>query len=92
MRGGRRFYRVLVTLLVFFCAATVAPAQSSKAHIQIVSLDPPRVRIEGEQTVNRLSFRDSYAGVMNIAARIEDVTLVDASGADVPVRDRSGRV
>ncbi|MBA3439360.1 MAG: hypothetical protein H0T92_05775 [Pyrinomonadaceae bacterium] len=86
MRGVSRFRGVMVTLLVVFCAANIAEAQSLKARIQIVSLDPPRIRIEGEQPVSRLSFRDSYAGVMNIAARIENVTFADMSGADVPVR------
>lgn len=86
MRGRGRFYAVVVTLLLVFCAANVAEAQLLKARIHIISVDPPRIQIEGEQTVSRLSFRDSYAGVMNIAARIENVAFADLRGAGVPVR------
>lgn len=86
MRGRGCCYAVVVTLLLVFCAANVAEAQSLKARIHIMSVDPPRIQIEGEQTVSRLSFRDSYAGVMNIAARIENVAFADLRGAGVPVR------
>jgi predicted metalloprotease with PDZ domain len=57
------------------------------AQMSVVSLSPPRVRVEGSRAsaTKSWSFRHSYAGI-SLADRLENLSLKDASGADVPVR------
>ncbi len=54
----------------------------------MLSLAPARVKIEGESaTPTKVwSFRHDYAGVMNLAERIENFTVKDASGENVSLR------
>jgi predicted metalloprotease with PDZ domain len=59
-----------------------------EAKITVVSLAPPRVRVEGRRTggAKSWSFRQSYAGITLSADRLENLALKDESGAAVPVR------
>ena len=63
-------------------------AQTIEAHISVVSVSPPRVRVTGKRdAATRVwSFRNSYAGMLGLGDRIENLSLTDASGIDVPVR------
>ncbi|HEX8160775.1 MAG TPA: hypothetical protein VF538_02665 [Pyrinomonadaceae bacterium] len=78
------------TLILFVIAATVttARAQTTEARISVVSLSPPRVRVEGSRSAatKAWSFRNAYAGLAGLGERIENLSLSDERGADVPVR------
>jgi predicted metalloprotease with PDZ domain len=63
-------------------------AQSVSARISVVSLAPPRVRIEAEQAngTKVWSFRKTYAGMTGLGERIENLSLFDAQGREVVAR------
>jgi predicted metalloprotease with PDZ domain len=65
-----------------------AKAQSINARISVVSLTPPRVRVEAERAegTKAWSFRSAYAEATNLGERIENLSLVDAQGVETPVR------
>lgn len=65
-----------------------AQAQSVNARISIVSLAPPRVRIEAEvaKGTKVWSFRNAYAGMIGLGERIENLSLFDAQGTAVATR------
>lgn len=77
---------------LLFVSAPRARAQqvtpTTDARITIVSVAPPRVEIEGSRgsATRAWSFRNAYAGIMNLGERIENLTLADEEGRDVPVR------
>jgi hypothetical protein len=102
LTGGRKSF-VFLALIILFTLIIAVPATSqtntstshaqatppaTEARITIVSVAPPRVRIEGSRSLpTRVwSFRSAYAGSMNLSERIENLSLADARGADVPVR------
>jgi hypothetical protein len=78
------------TLIIFLLATffTTARAQTTEARISVVSSSPPRVRVEGSRSVATKvwSFRNAYAGSTGLGERIENLSLSDERGADVPVR------
>ncbi|HEV7903959.1 MAG TPA: hypothetical protein VGO96_08970, partial [Pyrinomonadaceae bacterium] len=63
-------------------------AQSVNARISVVSLAPPRVRVEAEQAkaTKVWSFRNAYAGMIGLGERIENLSLYDAQGSEVAAR------
>ncbi len=65
-----------------------ARAQSLEAHLRILSLTPPRISIEGarDSATTAWSFRTTYAGLLGLGARIEQLALADAQGAPINVR------
>lgn len=71
-----------------FTLALATAAQSIEAHIRIASLTPPRVSIEGQRTdaATAWSFRSTSAGLLGLGARIDGLTLGDAQGGPVTVR------
>lgn len=85
-----RHVTAVTILLLTLTALNTAEinAQSLKAHISVISLSPVRVKVEGERaTETRVwSFRNVYAGLIGLGERIENLTLADASGVNVPVR------
>jgi predicted metalloprotease with PDZ domain len=78
---------MLAAALLLVCSGT-ARAEALTARISVLSTAPARVRIEGERNLptRAWSFRNIYAGVMNLGERIENLTLADRSGTGVPVR------
>jgi predicted metalloprotease with PDZ domain len=75
-----------ILLALFLCG--VAQAQSITARISVLSVAPARVEIEGERTdaTDAWSFRNQYATASGLGERIENLTLSDKSGAQIPVR------
>jgi predicted metalloprotease with PDZ domain len=75
-------------LMLFMCGIIAAQAQSLSARISVLSLSPARVKIEGKtaEGITNWSFRKQYAGVQRLGERIENFTLSDESGAQIPVR------
>ncbi|HLL72776.1 MAG TPA: hypothetical protein VK363_15135 [Pyrinomonadaceae bacterium] len=65
-----------------------AKAQTISARVSIVSLTPPRVRVEAERAEGTKvwSFRNVYAGATNLGERIENLSLSDAQGGEVVAR------
>jgi predicted metalloprotease with PDZ domain len=78
----------LSLLMLLACCCVSARAQSIKASISLLQTSPPRVRVEGERAGATVlwSFRNVYASVVGIGERIENLTLADARGSNVPVR------
>jgi predicted metalloprotease with PDZ domain len=78
---------VFTALLLVFSAGAVR-AESLNAGIVILSGSPPRVQILGERSLptRAWSFRNVYAGVMNLGERIENLKLADANGVAIAVR------
>jgi predicted metalloprotease with PDZ domain len=82
-----------ILFAAFLAALSVneAHAETLNARVQIVSLAPARVKIEGERAepTRRWSFRKIYGSLIDLAERIENLSLTDASGANVSVRKLS---
>ena len=80
--------RLCSASLLLLCVGASASARSLDVKITVVSASPARVRVEGRRDAgtNAWSFRDSYAGAVGLAGRIENLSLADEGGASVPVR------
>ncbi|MDT7602305.1 MAG: hypothetical protein QOF61_302 [Acidobacteriota bacterium] len=80
-------YSVTLILLLLMTAAATR-AQTTQARISVVSLSPPRVRIEGtrDAPTKVWSFRNAYAGIIGLGERIENLSLADERGAVVAAR------
>ena len=83
---SHRLYRVNLAALVIILTTMSIQAQSLDARITIVS--PAQARIEGTlaRAATAWSFRNAYAGVLNLGERIKDLKLADSGGNEVPVR------
>src|SRR5256714_1145580 len=75
-------------LLLIALGTSAASAQSLEARISVLSLSPARVKVEGTraQATAAWSFRNIYASVINLGERIENLSLKDKNGVNVPVR------
>lgn len=89
-RRMRFFLRcaALSLLLLLICLDGSVRAQSIDASMSVISVVPPRLKVEGtrDRSTNVWSFRNTYASVIGIGERIENLALADAQGANVPVR------
>ncbi|HVG31395.1 MAG TPA: hypothetical protein VM864_16915 [Pyrinomonadaceae bacterium] len=84
-------YSVTLIPLLLAAAVTTTRAQTTEARISVVSLSPPRVRVEGSRSpATRVwSFRNAYAGISGLGERLKNLSLSDERGANVPVRELS---
>lgn len=87
-RQARRFHAGFHALLLALFLGGAAQAQSITARISVVSVAPARVKIEGERAdaTDAWSFRNQYATASGLGERIENLTLSDKNGAQIPVR------
>ncbi|HWS55036.1 MAG TPA: hypothetical protein VN228_12945 [Pyrinomonadaceae bacterium] len=88
-RPFRRSPRALFLFLsLFLYAALTVSAQPLEARIEVVSVSPARVRVEGrrEGGATAWSFRKSYASVVGLERRIESLSFADEQGAPVSSR------
>lgn len=84
-RRGKSF-GWLLSSAVILCAATVVRPQKSLVVIQ-VNPDAAKIVIEGSGAPRSTwSFRDSYAGVVGLGARIARFELFDQQGTAIEVR------
>lgn len=85
---GARCLGFILLPLLFVMLGGAAQAETLNVQISVVSLNPARVKIEGERSkeTRTWSFRNVYANVMNLGERIEKLSLTNASGASVAVR------
>jgi hypothetical protein len=84
-RSGKSF-GWLLTLAVIMCAATIVRGQKTSVTIRL-NAESPRIVVEGSGAPRSgWSFRDSYAGVVGLGARIVRFELFDQQGAAIGVR------
>jgi predicted metalloprotease with PDZ domain len=77
----------LVGVGVLACLTSVVCAQQVKVEIKVLADSPGRVIVEGSfAPATTWSFRDSYAGVMNLGSRIQAFRVFDGAGAEVANR------
>jgi len=76
------------TLLLMLLVNLTTQAQSMSGRMSVVSLAPPRVKVEVERAEGTKiwSFRNAYAGIIGLGERIEKVSLFDAQGGEIQVR------
>lgn len=81
-------YGITLIPVLLATAAAATRAQTTEARISVVSLSPPRVRVEGSRSpaTKVWSFRNAYAGSTGLGDRIDTLTLSDERGVSVPVR------
>jgi hypothetical protein len=85
-RFGRNFVVALGCIAVLICFASIASAQRLRIEIRVFP-DASGVIVDGScAPASEWSFRDSYAGVLNLGSRIEGLRLFDAAGAEVSNR------
>lgn len=74
--------------LLLIASAGMVRAESLKAGIVVLSSSPTRVKILGERSspTRAWSFRNVYAGAMNLGARIEKLELADDTGVAIAVK------
>ncbi len=83
----RRLLTALVTIAVLACLTSIASAQQTKIEILVLPGSTGHVVVEGSgQTASDWSFRDSYAGVLDLGSRIDGLRLYDVAGTEVPNR------
>ena len=86
----RGYCRLLITLsciAVLSCLTSMASAQQTRVEIRLVPDSTGRVIVEGScAPANSWSFRDSYAGVLNLGSRIDELKLFDSAGTEVITR------
>lgn len=73
--------------LLLFAGFGDVHAQTLRAKIIVISVDPGRVKIEAElpDATSTLSFRNTYAGVLGLGERIEKLEASRANGESVQV-------
>ena len=88
MRRRTRLWLVCCALIFITFVGVETKAQAVNARISVVSLAPPRVRIEaGQANATKVwSFRSAYAGMRGLGERIENLSLFDAQGGEVAAR------
>jgi hypothetical protein len=75
---------MLWTATLLFCLASVVNAQPYRVTIRV---SPGQILIEGAcPPTSTWSFKDSYAGVLNLGSRIEGLKLRDSVGANLAIR------
>ncbi|MDX6694504.1 MAG: hypothetical protein QOF02_2107 [Blastocatellia bacterium] len=81
----RQSLRALL-LLLLLCGA--AQAQSISVRISVFSVAPGRIKVEGRRAESTTvwSFRNRYGSINGLGERIENLSLSDDSGAQIPVR------
>ncbi|HEX8071731.1 MAG TPA: hypothetical protein VF546_17405 [Pyrinomonadaceae bacterium] len=78
----------LLFACAWLCCLGSVRAQTVDVQMRVVSLAPPRVSVEGrrDKATTAWSFRNAYAGLLGLGARVEQFALTDEQGASVAVR------
>ena len=83
-----RSLHVCFILLMLFSSASAADEKVAQTAISIVSLSPPRIRVEGQlagETTN-WKFLDEYADILSLSDRVENLRVFTADNSVIPVR------
>src|SRR5712664_1635839 len=84
LRVGRQLGLTLCGVALVCCMASIVSAQRISVVIRVQTDAPARVLMEGKCAPTTVwSFRDSYAGVLGLGARVSGMQLFDASGAEI---------
>jgi hypothetical protein len=86
---ARLLWCVFVVLPLICFQQQSAQAQDVEASVTVLSVTPSaRVRVEGRRgAATRVwSFRNAYGSLLGLGERIENLSLADENGLDVPVR------
>lgn len=87
LRSGRYRASTLCCVALLFCMTSIVAAQQTKVVIRVLPDSSGRAVIEGSCAPTTVwSFRDSYAGVLNLGSRVEGLRLFDAAGTEIPNR------
>lgn len=88
VRRLSRLWFICGMLLLMSFANFATQAQTINARISVVSLTPPRLRVEAERAEGTKvwSFRNAYAGILGLGERIENVSLYDSQGVEIAAR------
>lgn len=87
LRTSRRVVLTLFFIALLSCVTSIASAQQTSVVIRVLSDSTGRVVVEGSCAPATVwSFRDSYAGVLNLGSRVEGLKLFDAAGTEVTNR------
>ena len=82
-----RLVRAVSCLAVLICLASLAHAQQARVEIRVLPNSTGRIIVDGScAPATTWSFRDSYAGVLNLGSRIEALKLFDAAGTEIAYR------
>src|SRR5258708_6712455 len=83
----RHLVMALSCVAVLICLTSIAGAQQARVEIRVLPDPAGRVIVEGScAPATAWSFRDSYAGVLNLGSRIEGLRLFDSAGTEVAYR------
>jgi predicted metalloprotease with PDZ domain len=86
-RQTRALAGALFLLALLSCTASIVSAQQTNVVIRVVSASNGRIVVEGSCAPATVwSFRDSYAGVLNLGSRVDGLKLFDAAGTEVTSR------
>jgi len=87
LRAGRYPLMTLYCAVLLSGITSIVTAQEVKVTIRVLPESSGRVVIEGSCAPTAVwSFRDSYAGVLNLGSRVEGLRLFDAVGTEIPGR------
>lgn len=87
LRAGRCRWLALCCAVLLLGITSVVTAQEVKITIRVLPEFSGRAVIEGScAPIAVWSFRDSYAGIMNLGSRVEGLRLFDEAGAEIPNR------
>ena len=79
--------RTFFLFAVLSCATSIASAQQTNVVIRVLPDSKARIVVEGScAPATAWSFRDSYAGVLNLGSRVDGLKLFDAAGAEITNR------
>lgn len=85
--AGRYPVLTLCCAVLLLGVTSIVTAQEVKVTIRVLPESSGRAVIEGScAPIAVWSFRDSYAGVMNLGSRVEGLRLFDEAGAEIPNR------
>ena len=88
LRPGVRAALFTLCGFVSLTNPTGVKAQTLRARISVTSVAPARIRIDAEfpTTINVLSFRNTYGGVLGLGERIEMLEAIKANGETIVVQ------
>ena len=87
LTGYRYLALPLCWVALQFCITSTVTAQQTRVVIRVLTDSPGRAVIEGSCAPTATwSFRDSYAGILNLGSRVEGFRVFDSAGAEIPHR------
>jgi hypothetical protein len=87
LRTCRHVVLTLIFIALLSCITSTVSAQQTKVVIRVLPDPDGRVVVEGSCAPDTVwSFRDSYAGILNLGSRVEGLKLFDAAGTEITAR------